>query len=52
VVTQGVIAGLLDEPRGILLRERDDAPHAAVADATFGVEQVSTSDLVSPKLSE
>jgi hypothetical protein len=40
VVTQGVIAGLLDEPSGILLRERDDAPHAAVADATFGVEQV------------
>ena len=40
VVTQGVIAGLLDEPGGILLRQRDDAPHAAMTDATFGVEQV------------
>src|SRR6266702_1219830 len=40
VMTQRVIAGLLDEPGGILLRQTNDAPHSALADATFAIEHV------------
>ena len=39
-MTQCVIAGLFNEPGGILLRQADDAPHGAMADATFAVEHV------------
>lgn len=45
VVAHCVIAGLLDEPGGTLLRKSDNAPHRALSDAAFGVEQVLTERL-------
>jgi len=46
VMTQCVIAGLFNEPGGILLRQADDARYGAMADATFAVEHVLASAFV------